>query len=103
MSRYPILVARYKGSQSLTKVCETCEATGLITVDEINQDDIYSCPAGHDEHTAVMKYVEADRCPNCRRLGFYDPPTSPCCSRVCALQWEYAQSLAASGQEHRSS
>lgn len=105
MIEYPILVERYRGNQALTIVCERCGAEDVINPDKILNEDFYECPADAElgrrvstaprcRGSAAMKYVEADRCPGCRRLGFWEG-LDGCCSRRCQLQAEYARSLEA--------
>lgn len=92
--KYPILVRRFTSDQSLTIVCVVCEAEAVISQDDILNDGWYACPAGCDG-IAVFKYEEADTCPSCGKLGFFEAVLDGCCSRVCKLQHEYAQRLAA--------
>lgn len=105
MTEYPIPVERYAGNQALTIVCERCGAEDVISPDEILNEDLYECPADTERSRrasteprcrgyAVMKYAEADRCPGCRRLGFWNARLDGCCSRRCQLQAEYAKTLA---------
>jgi hypothetical protein len=101
VSDYPILVERYRGEQSMTIVCEDCHAERVIDADDISNEGDYICPRDtYGQPTvcggfAVMKYQEADSCPNCGKLGFWDEHPGQCCSRVCQLQAEYAKELAA--------
>jgi rubrerythrin len=93
--RYPILVERYRGKQGITVICLSCRHESLITPDDLNQDGEWDCFVGCGG-TATFKYTEADhKCPNCGRLGFFPNSVKPNCSRVCMLQTEYAQQLAA--------
>lgn len=92
--RYPILVERYAGNQAVTIVCESCNATAVIDAADLRSDPLYACPAGCGGH-ATHKYEEADRCPGCGKLGFYERVLGGCCSRVCQLQAEYARELEA--------
>jgi hypothetical protein len=101
---YPILIERYRGNQAMTIVCERCHAEAVIDADDLVNDDLYECPADTElsrkaspaprcRGYACMKYVEADRCKSCRKLGFFEDALNGCCSRVCMLQAEYAESL----------
>ncbi len=104
MARYPILVERLTGQQSITIGCESCRVERAIDPDEISNEDIYECPADTKRWlaglkarcggTAAMAYVEGERCKNCRKLD-YSMPLDGCCSRRCMLQVEYAETLAA--------
>jgi hypothetical protein len=97
--RYSILVERYRGNQALRIVCERCAATRVIDGDDIKNEGIYACPrdtasdANFCGGLAVHMYAEADRCPSCRRLGFYEERLAYCCSRACMLQADYAKTL----------
>ena len=93
MTEYPIPVERYRGDQALTVICETCCAETVVDSDNVLSDGFYGCPADCGG-LATFKYAEADRCPNCKKLGWFPEALSHhCCSRVCVLQWEYALSL----------
>lgn len=92
MEKYPILVERYEGNESVTIVCTSCDTQELLDPSDLNHDAQWPCEKCPG--TMIFMYEEADRCPNCQRLGFYsDFPTKGCCSRVCMLQMEYAESL----------
>ena len=109
MTSYPILVAEWDGDQALTIICEKCGAEEVIDPADLLNEGLYDCPADTElrrrastaercRGTAVMKYEPADQCKGCRKLGFWDsyvPEIDGCCSRRCALQAEYAASLAA--------
>lgn len=91
MITYPILVERFKGYQSTTIVCRKCGSEELIDPDDLNESCQWDCACGG---VMVFKFEEANRCPNCKKLGFYrDLPTKGCCSRVCMLQMEWAEGL----------
>lgn len=103
MTDYPILVARWTGDQALTIVCERCHTEAVIDPDDIRSEDLYECPADAVRRrrasitarcggSASMKYVEGEQCASCGTLD-YSMPVDGCCSRRCALQAEYAQSL----------
>lgn len=93
--RYPILVERLTGKRALLIACLSCDAETTIGAEDIRNDMNYSCPKGCGGW-AVYKYAEADKCPNCDRLGWYSGNgLEDCCSRPCQLQAEYAKSLAA--------
>jgi hypothetical protein len=95
--RYPILVERLTGDQALRIACQVCPWETTITAEEIRNERNYGCPQCGG--SADYKYEEADKCPNCGRLGFFSPVLNHCCSRVCMLQAEYAETLAAPGAE----
>lgn len=99
--KYPILVERYTGMQSMTIVCEQCGTEEVIGPDDLLNDGLYRCPrnAGQpivrwDERhklpccgSAVHKYQEADhKCAGCGALGFFTESLDNCCSRACMLQ-----------------
>lgn len=90
---YPILVERLTGDLALSIICECCHAEEIIDVDDLLNEGLYDCPDDCGG-AAVMKYEEADKCPGCGTLGFYDAKVlAGRCSRVCMLQAEYAASL----------
>lgn len=93
MPDYPILVERLKGDQALRIVCyEGCKWEMNITPEQIRNEQNYLCPQCRG--WAGYKYEEADhKCPNCGKLGFFPDSVKPCCSRVCVLQQEWAQTL----------
>lgn len=91
MSRYPILVQRFKGEESLVIVCERCGAEGQANPDELENDGVYGCPRGCGA-LAVYKYDEGDKCRGCQKLGYWQG-WGGCCSRRCQLQVEYAEQL----------
>ena len=90
--RYPILVERLKKDQALVIVCESCHRERTIGADEIRNEMNYGCNVCGGP--AVYKFEEADKCPNCEKMGHFSHLwLEGCCSRVCALQYEYARSL----------
>lgn len=108
MSVYPILVERWTGAQALTIICERCHAERVIDADEISNEDIYECPGDRElgraastvercRGSAMMKYLQAEKCRGCGKLGFFGDPhcagLEGCCSRRCQLQAEYAATL----------
>jgi rubrerythrin len=93
MTEYPIAVKRFDNNTALAIICETCGAGAQADPDNLISDDMYPCPRGCNGY-AVHKYSEADHeCPNCGTLGWFDRPLAPCCSRACALQYEYARQI----------
>lgn len=100
LDRRPILVKDYAGDQAMTIRCTSCDAERVINGDELCSDDIYDCPDGCG-YLAEHKYVIVDECKNCKRLGFWtggagaDGTGDGYCSRVCKLQDEFAQGVAA--------
>jgi len=105
-TEYPILVAEWTGDQPLAIVCERCGTEAVIGPDDLLNEGLYECPADTERArrastdprcrgSAVMKYEQADQCPNCKALGFYRREVNAgCCSRSCMLQAEYAATLA---------
>jgi hypothetical protein len=91
---YPILIEHYTGKQSMTIVCKDCHTERVLSPDDLSNEGIYHC-AACDAWNATYKYEEADKCPNCGTLGFYEAVLDYCCSRVCQLQTEYARDLKA--------
>lgn len=92
-SRYPLPVERYTGQQSLTIICESCGAQEVVGPDDVHNDGLYNCPVDCGG-VAVFKYAEADRCPGCGELGWYDHNVlKGACSRRCMLQAEYAATI----------
>jgi hypothetical protein len=91
---FPILVDRYQGNQGRTVICTLCLAEKVVgdIGDVIGEEGEGACPVGCGGDT-VFKYVEADRCPSCGKLGFWDRALDRCCSRKCMLQAEYARTL----------
>lgn len=92
---YPILVERLAAGQALVIACQSCHAEATITADQILNEANYECPKGCGG-SAFYKYDEGDKCPNCGKLGYWSHThvLKGCCSRLCMLQWEYAQQLA---------
>lgn len=93
MSDYPILVRRYTGTEALTIICEACGEEEVIGADDLLNEGLYAC--SECGGSAIHKYDAADACPNCGKLGYYEQTLDGCCSRVCQLQAEYKESLAA--------
>lgn len=92
MSEYPILVERLTGDQALVVACSACDHEFKIGPEDIRNDENYGC--SKCGAVATYKYEEADKCPNCRKLGHWLPIDQyGTCSRACSLQWEYALSL----------
>ena len=90
----PILVDRLSAEQAKRLRCEKCRHEANLNLpDDLNQEATWECPAC-GEWAMHFKYEEADRCPNCDKLGFWDERLRRCCSRVCLLQVEYAEALA---------
>jgi hypothetical protein len=90
---YPILVTRLRGYQAYAIICERCGVEAKLDPDDLNQDGCWPCPDDCGG-TAVFKYQEAPRCPNCGELGLdFSPAWNGCCSRPCMLQWAYAQEV----------
>lgn len=99
----PIPVERFKGDQSMQIACEHCHADKTLTVDELLNEGLYPCPADCGG-TAVYKYEETPRCPGCLRFVpdlLVAEKLDGCCSRVCQLQAEYAESLKGGGKLRR--
>jgi hypothetical protein len=92
VSDYPILVERYGPGQSDRVVCEYCHEESMLDPSEGDPYDMcLECACGGP---LVWKYDEADKCPGCGKLGFYDYPLlQGCCSRRCRLVAEYAATL----------
>lgn len=67
MTVYPIIVERYVDNQAITIACQHCHAEKVIDPDDISSEG---------------------------KLD-YTMPLAGCCSRKCALQAEYAESLKA--------
>jgi hypothetical protein len=104
VSDYPLPVRRFTPDQATTIICEVCHTEAVIEADDLLNEGLYECPANTElgklastaprcPGSAVMKYEEADPCPNCGKLGWFDPVLKGCCTRVCMLQFEYAASL----------
>lgn len=108
MTDYPIPVARYEGASAFVIVCESCGTEATIGPDALTSDGSYACPRNWDapivrwderhklpcpDGHAVHKYQEADPCPGCGKLGWWDVGDDNACSRRCQLQAEYARSL----------
>lgn len=90
---FPILVDQYKGEQGATVICTLCLAEKVVCMgDGTGLEGESPCPAGCGGD-AVFKYIEADRCLSCGKLGFWDRALGRCCSRACMLQAEYAKTL----------
>lgn len=83
----PILVERYEGDQACTLWC-TCgyEWVEQHPEDLNGQSEFQGCPRCGG-YSAEFKFFEADRCPNCKTLGFHPDHAAPCCSQLCASQW----------------
>lgn len=97
---WPVLVEHYEGHQALTIICEACYAEEIIHASDLLNDGLYSCPRRCGGY-AFHKYEEADACRSCKTLSHDIDPSGPlkgCCSRVCLLQAEYAESLKAVGR-----
>lgn len=98
MSRYPILVAQYDERHPCDlAICEGCKKTRKWDPDDGDPCDmcIQCKDCGGD---IVFKYVEADKCRGCGKLGFWSKVLCYCCSRPCMLQAEYAKTLASSAR-----
>ena len=102
MSRYPILVERFKGKQAFRVVCTTCDARHELTGDQVAGEDGYragegllACVRQDCDGRMTYAYMEATRCGGCQRLGFYEQALDYCCSKKCQLQAEYAKKLKA--------
>lgn len=92
--RYPILVEHLGSDQALRIACQTCAWETTITADDIRNERNYAC--GACGGWADYKYEEADhKCAGCGELGFFASTLNYCCSRVCMLQAEYAETLKA--------
>ena len=97
---YPILVERLSAEQAFGIACYACGHTWRAPdVDDFIKQIEY---CGHCERCNSPKigpqYEPGMRCPNCQKLAMEFPKSANgCCSRVCMLQWEYAQQLAARG------
>ena len=95
MTEYPILVERLDPDLAAIIGCNTCGKEDEILSPEegLPADGEFKC--GYCGGIAVFKYEEAEKCPNCGTLGFYGdfPYPEHSCSRVCHLQYEYAQQL----------
>jgi hypothetical protein len=94
MPKYPILVERYDSKHPAdTAVCEDCNAEH--TYDPMDGDPYDLCLKCSCGGQIVFKYLWADRCPGCERLGWYRKEMNGCCSRRCMLVAEYAAHLSA--------
>lgn len=94
MIEYPILVETYDTQHPAdTAVCEDCHAEH--TCDPEAGDPYALClGCGACGGRIVFKYLWADRCPGCKRLGWYsNKELQGCCSRRCMLVAEYAATL----------
>lgn len=92
--RYPILVERLRLAQAATVVCERCDGKFMW---DPSQGDPHDLCSKHGEcgGQLVYMYDEAPKCKGCGTLGHHDKALNYCCSRVCMLQAEYAESLKA--------
>jgi hypothetical protein len=90
---YPIFVERFQGVQSVTVVCTLCTAERLAEMHDVDLDGGGPCPDDKCGGWTTFKYLEVDKCAGCGKLGQWEPALARCCSRRCALQAEYAESL----------
>ena len=92
----PILVESLSAKQVRRLRCENCGYERDCNLpDELNQEDTYDCPAC-GAWSMHFKYVQADSCANCKKLGHWDRIGGRLvCSRVCLLQLEYGETLKA--------
>lgn len=95
---YPILVENYKEDQAAKVVCASCHLE--LTYWDPSEGDPYDLCLSCDSCGGGLryKYQQADRCPGCATLGFYEKTLDYCCSRVCQLQSEYAATLKSPAQ-----
>jgi hypothetical protein len=95
---YPILVERLDSRTAVLAICQSCGHESEAAPDEPGfNDGEWPCGCGG---WVCFKYVEADhKCPNCGKLGFFEKPLAPCCSRRCQLQADYAAQLAGAHNE----
>ena len=93
MSKYPILVEKYRPGQALDVVCQSCDAEMIGDPSE-NSDGLYTCAVPSCQGLTTWKYEEADKCGGCGKLGHFHERLGYCCSRRCQLQAEYAKELA---------
>jgi len=94
MSReLPIPVKVLDGPKAIRLGCVGCGSERDATDDEVGRGEEYvaTCVCGSE---LVWKYAQADECPGCGRLGWwqsaYDDGT---CSRRCHLVVEYRREL----------
>lgn len=95
MSAYPKPVAKYDaGHPADLAICHDCRHEYTFDpADGDPEDRCIRCPKDDCDGEVTFKYVEVDACRNCGKLGWESAAVSGCCSRLCALQHEYAQSL----------
>jgi hypothetical protein len=96
MSGYPILVERYDAKHPADMaICVGCKRERKM--DPADGDPYDMCLTCRVCGDGIMwKYNEADKCPGCGTLGFWDHDVlKGACSRKCMLQAEYAASLKA--------
>lgn len=101
MSKYPILVAQWDDKHPADlAICERCEKTFTWDAGEGDPYDLCAkcdfsiTPDDICGGQIVFKYQMTDCCIGCGKLGFDAQAVDGACSRVCLLQYEYAQQLA---------
>jgi hypothetical protein len=95
MAEFPIPVERLTPSRAVRLTCGSdCGYERDATEEEISLcDALPHCPTC-DGGWLEWKYAEADKCPSCGRVGWWETPYDDgSCSRVCHLQAEYAATL----------